>query len=260
MTRKSLPSGKTPQKNGAGKTPNKGTPSAGMSPAKKLKAESPKMPTLTPQKTPKGKPGQDGGISAKFNRNEKPHHNKKFGKDNLKKLDSKSVTIHKGKPKIFENKKGDGKQEKKMPREFENNKFGGKKNKNRAQRMQQAMSKKVREPADCALALKTENELSQTKGRVFNVKLQDPEITVDIIKGWSGAVENALFPKPVEARSFMIVLKPDADIKKELATLRKVQFGGKNIVIEEKADRTGSVMMNDKSIASAADFIDPHTL
>jgi hypothetical protein len=59
------------------------------------------------------------------------------------------------------------------------------------------------------------------------------------VKGWSSAIETAVFSKPVEPRQFLVVFKPNANVKKELETLRKVVFAGSKITVEEKADTDG---------------------
>jgi len=89
---------------------------------------------------------------------------------------------------------------------------------------------------------------------VFLVRLPDPVITIDEIKSWSSNVESALFPRPIEPRSFLLVLKNDVkDVKKEIESLlAKVKFGGKKIEIEEKREAGDE--------QRSADMIDPYTL
>jgi hypothetical protein len=98
--------------------------------------------------------------------------------------------------------------------------------------------------------------LNESHGRVFHVRLPDPLLTVDEIKGWSKSIETALFPKPIEPRTFLLVLKPDVkDVKKEIESLKKAKFNGKPIEIEEKRESVST-----DETKSTADLIDPYTL
>lgn len=129
--------------------------------------------------------------------------------------------------------------------------------KNRRQRLQAKLSAKPRSPMSQSRAYKAEMEMSKTNNKVVVVKLPDPVVSGETVKGWSTGIENALFPKPVGPRSFLIVLKDDVDVKKEIEKLKKVSFGnGKLMVEEKKMTEQGKVPEGH----SPADFIDPYTL
>jgi hypothetical protein len=91
------------------------------------------------------------------------------------------------------------------------------------------------------------------KGRLLTVKLPDETITQESIRKWSGAIENAIFPKPIEPRTFLLVLKSKSNIKKEIENLKKISFGGGKLVVEERNDFEVKGFSN-------ANTIDPFTL
>ena len=116
----------------------------------------------------------------------------------------------------------------------------------------QKLDKHVRTKAVCERALALEKELMSTS-RVFTVKLPDPVITEDLIKTWSSKIESTIFSKPVEPRQFLVVFKPDADVKKEVQALRNVSIGGGKLTVEEKSE-------GDPHATVTADLIDPYTI
>jgi hypothetical protein len=124
--------------------------------------------------------------------------------------------------------------------------------KNRFQRLYNRLDLKVRSPGDCERAQKAEQELVHS-GRAFTIKVADPPITQDIVKGWSSGIETAVFTRPVEPRQFLIVFKPNTNIKKELETLKKLNFAGGKVQVEEKIDRGSEVGANPEAI-------DPYSL
>lgn len=84
-------------------------------------------------------------------------------------------------------------------------------------------------------AFKAEQEMNKTSSRILLCKMPDVEITNEMIKGWSTSIENGLFPRPIEQRSFLVVLKPDANAKKEMEILKKVTLpGGGKLNVEER--------------------------
>ena len=94
----------------------------------------------------------------------------------------------------------------------------------------QKLDRHVRTKATCERALALEKELMSTS-RVFTVKLPDPVITEDLIRTWSSKIESTIFSKPVEPRQFLVVFKPDADVKKEVQALRNVSLGGGKLTV-----------------------------
>jgi hypothetical protein len=55
-----------------------------------------------------------------------------------------------------------------------------------------------------------------------------------MVMGWSSNIENAMFYKAIEPRSFLVVLKPDANVKKEIEILKKVSFGAGKLIVQER--------------------------
>lgn len=96
------------------------------------------------------------------------------------------------------------------------------------------MSAKARSPLSQARAFKAEQEMNKTSSRILLVKLPDQAVTNDMVKSWSPSIENAMFPKSIEPRSFLLVMKPDANIKKEIDTLKKISFGNGKLSVEER--------------------------
>lgn len=97
------------------------------------------------------------------------------------------------------------------------------------------MSAKPRSPLSQSRAFKAEQEMNKSSSnRVLLVKLPDQSVTNDLVKSWSSSIENAMFPKSIEPRSFLLVLKPDTNVKKEIETLKKVSFGGGKLTVEER--------------------------
>ena len=75
-----------------------------------------------------------------------------------------------------------------------------------------------------------EKELGHT-GRVYSVKIADPPLSQEVVKGWSSAIETAVFAKPVDPRQFLVVFKHNANVKKEVENLKKVVFAGSKIQV-----------------------------
>jgi len=131
--------------------------------------------------------------------------------------------------------------------------------KNRRQRLQAKLSSKERSPMSQSRALKAEQELNKTSSRILLVRLPDTPFTAELVKTWSPNIENALFPKPVDPRTFLIVMKPDTNVKKEIETLKKVTFGGGKLVVEERKPESNYEGKAGENV-SPSDLIDPYTL
>lgn len=131
--------------------------------------------------------------------------------------------------------------------------------KNRRQRLQAKMSAKARSPLSQARAFKAEQEMNKTSSRILLVKLPDQAVTNDMVKSWSPSIENAMFPKSIEPRSFLLVMKPDANIKKEIDTLKKISFGNGKLSVEERKQTEFEGKKATEGL-TATDFIDPYTL
>jgi len=117
---------------------------------------------------------------------------------------------------------------------------------------------KVRTPQSCARALKAEQELSSTQGRILKITIPDPVITSEAARGWSNSIETVLFAKPMEPRSFTVVLQAGANVKKEIEKLTKVVVGnGKLTVKEHNPAELGHTGGHTKD---PAELIDPYTL
>jgi len=107
--------------------------------------------------------------------------------------------------------------------------------KSRFMRIQSSFDSKVRTEVACKAALNLEQQLSQ-KSRVLTVKIQDPELTQDKARSWSAAIEGVEINRIVEPRQLLVFLKPNTNVKKEIEKLKKVNFSGGNLIIEEKVD------------------------
>jgi hypothetical protein len=124
--------------------------------------------------------------------------------------------------------------------------------KNRYQRLYSKLDSKPRPVGACERALKAEQELGHS-GRVFTVKVADPPLNHEVIKGWSTGIETAVFARPVEARQFFVVFKPNANVKKEVEALRKLSYAGGKLQVEEKVE-------GDTHLATHPEQIDPFSL
>lgn len=122
----------------------------------------------------------------------------------------------------------------------------------------QKLSAKTRSPLSQSRAYKAELEMSKTSNKVLVVKLPDPVVSAETVKAWSTGIESALFPKPVGPRSFLLVLKDEVDMKKEIEKLKKVTFGAGKLTVEEKKITDLGRKVTEGH--NPSDFIDPYTL
>ncbi|ODN03588.1 Protein painting of fourth [Orchesella cincta] len=238
----------TPKAGGGGGGGAKGPQNKGKPGDNSPTKQQPQTPKQNKQSPQQQKPQ---GISAKLSKKSPGPKTEQNGnsKPPLKQLDAKSKAI--AKPDNQANAAaGQNRSIRKKNRKASN--------KNQMQRFNKKISEKIRTPQSCARALKAEQELTSTQGRILKITLPDPVVTHDSAKGWSNAIETVLFARPVEPRSFTVVLQAGANVKKEIEKLSKVAVGnGKLTVKEHNPAELGHTGGHNKD---PADLIDPYTL
>ncbi|XP_058838330.1 uncharacterized protein LOC131694008 [Topomyia yanbarensis] len=69
---------------------------------------------------------------------------------------------------------------------------------------------------------------------VLVLRFPDPELSKEIVQGYSASIENVIFHRPSTPRYCMVHLKPDADVERVILQLSKISFGAGKIVVERK--------------------------
>ncbi|XP_058456742.1 uncharacterized protein LOC131434116 [Malaya genurostris] len=69
---------------------------------------------------------------------------------------------------------------------------------------------------------------------VLVLRFPDPELSKEIVQGYSASIENVIFHRPSAPRYCMVHLKPDADVERVIQQLSKISFGAGRIAVERK--------------------------
>ncbi|XP_053673317.1 uncharacterized protein LOC128723586 [Anopheles nili] len=92
------------------------------------------------------------------------------------------------------------------------------------------------------------------KPHVLLLRFPDPDLSKEIVQGFSASIENVIFHRPATPRYCVVHLKPEADVDSVMKHIGRIPFGAGKIMVERKTRNS-----DQKPVVQPED-IDPYTL